>query len=86
MSFCVQIKQHPPERIPLPWVLILILSANAIDAKAGQRIAIVGPTGCGKTTVINLLMRFYDVCGGTITIDGTDVMGITRKSLRKNFG
>ena len=63
-----------------------LIDGFSIDAKAGQRIAIVGPTGCGKTTVINLLMRFYDVCGGTITIDGTDVMGITRKSLRKNFG
>ena len=58
----------------------------SLDALSGQRIAIVGPTGCGKTTVINLLMRFYDVCGGKISVDGTDVRDITRKSLRRNYG
>ncbi|MDE7082783.1 MAG: ABC transporter ATP-binding protein/permease [Clostridia bacterium] len=57
-----------------------------ITAKAGQRIAIVGPTGCGKTTLINLLMRFYDLDGGQITVDGNDVLSVTRKSLRKNYG
>lgn len=57
-----------------------------IRAKAGQRIAIVGPTGCGKTTLINLLMRFYDVQGGTITVDGKKVRHVTRKSLRQSYG
>ena len=57
-----------------------------LDVKPGQRIAIVGPTGCGKTTVINLLMRFYDVDEGKISIDGTDLRELTRKSLRSNIG
>ncbi|MDE6667314.1 MAG: ABC transporter ATP-binding protein/permease [Clostridia bacterium] len=57
-----------------------------ISAKAGQRIAIVGPTGCGKTTLINLLMRFYDPDGGKIAVDGNDILSVTRKSLRKNYG
>lgn len=57
-----------------------------ISVKAGQRIAIVGPTGCGKTTLINLLMRFYDVQGGTITVDGNKIRHVTRKSLRKSYG
>lgn len=52
----------------------------------GQRIAIVGPTGCGKTTIINLLMRFYDVNNGTIKVDGKDIRHLTRKSLRTNYG
>ena len=52
----------------------------------GQRVAIVGPTGCGKTTVINLLMRFYDVNSGSIQVDGTDIRDITRGSLRTNYG
>ncbi len=52
----------------------------------GQRVAIVGPTGCGKTTLINLLMRFYDVNGGVIALDGTDIREVTRRSLRKNYG
>ena len=51
-----------------------------------MRIAIVGPTGCGKTTLINLLMRFYDVTGGEISVDGTDIRHITRRSLRANYG
>lgn len=57
-----------------------------MTAKAGQRIAIVGPTGCGKTTLINLLMRFYDPDGGEISVDGNDILKVTRKSLRKNYG
>ncbi len=58
----------------------------SLDVKSGQRVALVGPTGCGKTTVINLLMRFYDVTSGSIGVDGTDVRDITRKSLRRNYG
>ena len=58
----------------------------SLSAKPGMRIAIVGPTGCGKTTLINLLMRFYDVCGGEILIDSTPINSVTRHSLRKNFG
>ena len=57
-----------------------------VSAKAGQRIAIVGPTGCGKPTLINLLMRFYDPNDGKISVDGNDIMDVTRKSLRKNYG
>lgn len=57
-----------------------------VAAKAGRRIAIVGPTGCGKTTLINLLMRFYDPLDGKITVDGKDTMNVTRQSLRKNYG
>ncbi len=57
-----------------------------LSAKSGQRIAIVGPTGCGKTTFINLLMRFYEPLSGKIAIDGNDTANVTRKSLRKNFG
>ena len=57
-----------------------------IKALAGQRVAIVGPTGCGKTTLINLLMRFYDPQGGTITVDGKDARLVTRYSLRRNYG
>ena len=57
-----------------------------LAVKPGQRVAIVGPTGCGKTTMINLLMRFYDVDSGEIQIDGTDIRDMTRKSLRTGFG
>ena len=57
-----------------------------LSVKPGQRIAIVGPTGCGKTTMINLLMRFYDVNSGSIKIDGKDIRNISRKSLRSNIG
>ena len=57
-----------------------------LNAKSGMRVAIVGPTGCGKTTLINLLMRFYDVTGGSVSVDGKDIRNVTRKSLRKNFG
>ena len=57
-----------------------------LDVKPGQRIAIVGPTGCGKTTLINLLMRFYDVNGGSIKVSGTDIRDVTRASLRGSYG
>lgn len=57
-----------------------------LNVAPGKRIAIVGPTGCGKTTLINLLMRFYDVTDGSIKIDDTDIRDITRKSLRNNYG
>ena len=57
-----------------------------VSVPAGRRIAIVGPTGCGKTTLINLLMRFYDVDGGSVSVDGQDVRAVTRRSLRKNYG
>jgi ATP-binding cassette subfamily B protein len=57
-----------------------------LQVKPGQRVAIVGPTGCGKTTVINLLMRFYDVNEGAIKVDGTDIRDYTRGSLRTNYG
>lgn len=57
-----------------------------LSVKPGQRIAIVGPTGCGKTTIINLLMRFYDVNSGSITVDGTDIRNATRNSLRSSYG
>ncbi len=57
-----------------------------LSVKNGSRVAIVGPTGCGKTTVINLLMRFYDVDSGAIYVDGVNTKDVTRKSLRKNFG
>lgn len=57
-----------------------------LKVKPGQRVAIVGPTGCGKTTLINLLMRFYDVNSGTISVDGTSIMNMTRHSLRQNIG
>lgn len=63
----------------------LIRSFN-LEVRPGQRVAIVGPTGCGKTTVINLLMRFYDVDSGRIRVDGTDIREITRGSLRTNYG
>lgn len=58
----------------------------SISAKPGQRVAIVGPTGCGKSTLINLLMRFYDPDSGMIKVDGENSADFTRKSLRKNFG
>ena len=57
-----------------------------LSVRPGQRVAIVGPTGCGKTTVINLLMRFYDVDHGKICVDGADIREVTRKSLRENYG
>lgn len=63
----------------------LIKNLN-LNVEAGSRIAIVGPTGCGKTTLINLLMRFYDVDGGVIAVDGIDINDITRSSLRRSYG
>ncbi len=63
-----------------------LIEGFSLEAKSGERIAIVGPTGCGKTTLINLLMRFYDVNSGRIKIDGQDIAGVTRASLRKNYG
>ena len=63
-----------------------LIEALNLSVKPGQHVAIVGPTGCGKTTLINLLMRFYDVNGGVIRVDGTDVRQITRASLRANYG
>lgn len=63
----------------------LIKNLN-LSVKPGMRVAIVGPTGCGKTTLINLLMRFYDVTGGEISVDGKPILTLTRKSLRKNYG
>ena len=63
----------------------LIQNVN-LDVKSGQRVAIVGPTGCGKTTLINLLMRFYDVNSGEICVDGHPITSLTRKSLRTNYG
>lgn len=65
---------------------VKLLENFNLSVKPGQRVAIVGPTGCGKTTVINLLMRFYDVNSGTICIEETDIRDMTRRSLRKNFG
>ncbi len=58
----------------------------SLKVKPGQRVAIVGPTGCGKTTIINLLMRFYDVNSGSIQVDGTDIRHMTRRSLRAGYG
>ena len=63
-----------------------IIKDFSLDVERGKRIAIVGPTGCGKTTIINLLMRFYDVDSGKIEIDNNDIMKSTRGSVRKNFG
>lgn len=63
-----------------------LIEGLSLDVARGKRVAIVGPTGCGKTTLINLLMRFYDVTGGEISVDGTDIRNITRHSLRKNYG
>jgi len=63
----------------------LIRNLN-LEVKPGQRVAIVGPTGSGKTTVINLLMRFYDVDSGSIKVEGIDIRNITRQSLRENYG
>ena len=57
-----------------------------LDVKSGQQIAIVGPTGCGKTTIINLLMRFYDTNSGSISVDGNDIRSVTRDSLRLSYG
>ena len=58
----------------------------SLTVKPGQRVAIVGPTGCGKTTIINLLMRFYDVNGGSVSVEGSDIRNVTRRSLRESYG
>lgn len=63
-----------------------LIERLCLDVKPGQRTAIVGPTGCGKTTLINLLMRFYDTDSGTISVDGEPIKGVTRKSLRSSYG
>ena len=63
-----------------------LIEGLSLDVQPGQRIAIVGPTGCGKTTLINLLMRFYDVNSGSIKVSGTDIRDVTRASLRGNYG
>ena len=63
-----------------------LIEGLSLDVKPGQRIAIVGPTGCGKTTLINLLMRFYDVNGGAIKVSGIDIRDVTRASLRGSYG
>lgn len=73
VSFCYD-RSHP------------LIEQFALQAKPGMRIAIVGPTGCGKTTLINLLMRFYDVDSGTISIDGTPITSVSSHSLRSSFG
>ncbi len=65
---------------------VKLIEDFSLQVKPGQKIALVGPTGCGKTTVINLLMRFYDVKGGRICVDGQDIRKVTRKSLRASFG
>ncbi len=78
MEFCHVSFSYQPE-IPL-------LKDLNLSVRPGQKIAIVGPTGCGKTTVINLLMRFYEIDGGKICVDGQDVRQITKDSLRANFG
>lgn len=63
-----------------------LITNFSIDVKNGQKIAIVGPTGCGKTTLINLLMRFYDVNSGSIKVSGTDIYSMTRHNLREGYG
>ena len=63
-----------------------LIEGLSVRAAPGERVAIVGPTGCGKTTLINLLMRFYDADGGQVAVDGKDIRGVTRKSLRENYG
>ena len=63
-----------------------LIEGLSLSVKPGMRVAIVGPTGCGKTTLINLLMRFYDVKSGKITVEGTDIRDMTRHSLRDNYG
>lgn len=65
---------------------VALIEDMNLNVRPGQRVAIVGPTGCGKSTVINLLMRFYDVNSGSIRVDGTDVRHMTRQSLRTSYG
>ena len=79
---CVELKDvsfsYTPDR--------KLIEGLDLSVKPGQRIAIVGPTGCGKTTMINLLMRFYDVDGGSICVQGSDIRSVTRRSLRSSYG
>ena len=63
-----------------------LIEDPSLTVKPGQRVAIVGPTGCGKTTIINLLMRFYDVNGGSVSVEGSDIRNVTRRSLRESYG
>ncbi len=63
-----------------------LIQGFSLNVKSGQRVAIVGPTGCGKTTLINLLMRFYDPDSGSIAVEGVDISDVTRKSLRLSYG
>ncbi len=63
-----------------------LINGLSLSVREGQRVAIVGPTGCGKTTLINLLMRFYDVSGGEITVEGKNISDVTRHSLRRGYG
>ena len=63
-----------------------LITDLSLNVEPGKRVAIVGPTGCGKTTLINLLMRFYDIDGGAIRLDGTETRGIRREALRRNIG
>lgn len=65
---------------------VKLIEDFSLKVKPGQRVALVGPTGCGKTTVINLLMRFYDVNSGSISVDGQDIRKVTRRSLRSSYG
>lgn len=89
---CEQLDYPTPGNIQLEGVSFSYLPERpliedlTLDVRQGQRIAIVGPTGCGKTTLINLLMRFYDVKGGSVRVDGHDIRSLTRLSLRRNFG
>ncbi len=78
VSLCNVYFSYTPER--------KLIEDLSLRVKSGQRVAIVGRTGSGKTTLINLLMRFYDVNGGQVCVDGTDIRAITRKSLRENYG
>lgn len=65
---------------------VKLIENFSLDVRAGERVAIVGPTGCGKSTIINLLLRFYDIAGGSIEVSGRDISDITRSSLRSSFG
>ena len=91
-SFCARVLGEAQGNVELEHVYFsyvpekkLIEDFN-LKVQPGQRVAIVGPTGCGKTTLINLLMRFYDVNSGSIKVDGGDIRETTRESLRKNYG
>ena len=66
--------------------MIFLIKDFCLKVKPGERVAIVGPTGCGKSTIINLLMRFYDINDGSIKVDGHDIREVSRASLRSNYG